>query len=288
MEHEQRHFLYWHWLDNWLLALLQIVFWFHPLVYVFKKQIRLTHELQVDKDVLLQDQFAYCKLLIAQNQTRLSGVLIHAFHYSPLKKRIAMMTKSKKSSNWKFALALPLFAGSFLLMSVTNPSKERVTKGNITYFKGNKITWHTHIDTVTVQNPKYQDSSKQVIITSFDKILRCNDIPVTSGFDTETEEFTNPKFETIALNILSALVNSKDSLTKTYGNFIVDNIVLDNNFRVQYYDVLLLADEHMYNDLPALNNQVDKILTDNNLVNPGGLKSDKPYCSMNEVVIKNK
>lgn len=288
LEHEQRHFLYWHWLDNWLLALLQIVFWFHPLVYVFKKQIRLTHELQVDKDVLLQDQFAYCKLLITQNQTRLSGVLIHAFHYSPLKKRIAMMTKSKKSSNWKFALALPLFAGSFLLMSVTNPSKERVTKGNITYFKGNKITWHTHIDTVTVQNPKYQDSSKQVIITSFDKILRCNDIPVTPGFDTETEEFTNPKFETIALNILSALVNSKDSLTKTYGNFIVDNIVLDNNFRVQYYDVLLLADEHMYNDLPALNNQVDKILTDNNLVNPGGLKSDKPYCSMNEVVIKNK
>lgn len=97
LQHEQQHAQHKHWIDNTALELLQILFWFHPLFYFFKKQIKLVHEYQVDQEIDAADQYDYARLLLAQNNKAYTDKLIHTFNFSPLKKRIAMMTNTKKN-----------------------------------------------------------------------------------------------------------------------------------------------------------------------------------------------
>lgn len=66
--HEQQHARHKHWIDNTVLELLQVLFWFHPVFYIFKKQLKLVHEYQVDQEIDAADQYDYAKLLLAQNK----------------------------------------------------------------------------------------------------------------------------------------------------------------------------------------------------------------------------
>lgn len=130
LQHEQQHARHWHWIDNTALELLQVLFWFHPVFYIFKKQIKLVHEYQVDQEIDAVDQYDYAKLLLAQNNKAYTNKLIHTFNFSPLKKRIAMMTNTKKVNTWKYFMALPVIALSFGLMSAGTSSDQRTRKDN--------------------------------------------------------------------------------------------------------------------------------------------------------------
>ncbi|MDP5062620.1 MAG: peptidase M56, partial [Maribacter sp.] len=52
IKHEETHALQWHSLDVLFLEVLQVVFWFNPLIYAFKKTIKLNHEFLADRAVL--------------------------------------------------------------------------------------------------------------------------------------------------------------------------------------------------------------------------------------------
>ena len=130
LQHEQLHAQHRHWIDNTLLELFQIVLWFHPLFYIFKKQIKLVHEYEVDQKIDAADQYEYARILLAQNSKTYSNKLIHTFNFSPLKKRIAMMTNTKKVSSWKYFLALPAIALCFGLMSAGAGPDQKTSKYN--------------------------------------------------------------------------------------------------------------------------------------------------------------
>ncbi len=139
LQHEQQHARHKHWIDNILLELLQITFWFHPLFYVFKKQIKLVHEYQVDQEIDATDQYDYAKLLLAQNNKAYTDKLIHTFNFSPLKNRIAMMTNTKKVNTWKYFMALPAIVLSFGLMSAGTEAGQSTGKDNTSSFTGNNL-----------------------------------------------------------------------------------------------------------------------------------------------------
>lgn len=119
--HEQYHRDQYHSIDTLLLEILVILFWFNPVVWLFRKDIRTVHEYLADAQVLRKgfDLLDYQYLLFQTN----TGISIklgnHFSHKTNLKKRIMMMNKKKNTSKkgWIKALLLIPLMGVILLVS---------------------------------------------------------------------------------------------------------------------------------------------------------------------------
>jgi hypothetical protein len=110
--HEEAHCLLYHSVDIVLLELINVFFWFNPVIWLFRKAILLNHEYYADNKVLAcNESFDYHKLLlnlVIQNNT---NYLVSNFKYSLIKNRLIMMTKSRPSHNafLRKIAAVPLF-----------------------------------------------------------------------------------------------------------------------------------------------------------------------------------
>ncbi len=111
LEHERTHVKSLHSIDVLLIELIQIAFWFNPMIYVYKTALRQTHEYLADAAVLQQtSRKTYGTMLLKQSLSGLEIALTHQFFHSHIKKRINMMyqKKSGRSAWLKYALALPV------------------------------------------------------------------------------------------------------------------------------------------------------------------------------------
>jgi bla regulator protein blaR1 len=110
--HEEAHCLQYHSVDIVLLELINVLFWFNPAIWLFRKAILLNHEYYADNKVLAcNESIDYHKLLVnlvVQNNT---NYLVSNFKYSLIKNRLIMMTKSRPSHNAfiRKIAAIPLF-----------------------------------------------------------------------------------------------------------------------------------------------------------------------------------
>ena len=99
--HEKAHLQQKHTLDILFIEVLQIVFWFNPLIILFKKSIKLNHEFLADESV--NEQFEsvteYQKLLLNFVSHKNTVSLASNLNYLITKKRLIMMTK--KESRFK-------------------------------------------------------------------------------------------------------------------------------------------------------------------------------------------
>ncbi|WP_324023937.1 M56 family metallopeptidase [Maribacter sp. BPC-D8] len=135
--HEETHAIQRHSLDVLFLEVLQVVFWFNPLIYAFKKTIKLNHEFLADSAVLngQEDHLNYQNTLLSylsndSFNTHQSVGIANAINYSStrltvfgktfnignpygqVKKRFIIMKKqtSKKSILLRSLLLLPVLA----------------------------------------------------------------------------------------------------------------------------------------------------------------------------------
>ncbi len=121
LAHELAHIRLKHSFDILLLEVAGIIFWFHPLVYLYRHALRTVHEYQADAEVLQSNnnRKQYGQLLISQALLGMPGLANH-FIRSQLKNRILMMTRqpTPRRNVWRYALLLPLLAG--MLLAFTN------------------------------------------------------------------------------------------------------------------------------------------------------------------------
>ena len=102
--HEEAHASQKHSLDVICVEILQILFWFNPLLYLYKKAIKLNHEFLADKAVLNSglNTKTYQEILLAFSsnaclQNSVHSELANAINYSLIKKRLTIMkTKNHK------------------------------------------------------------------------------------------------------------------------------------------------------------------------------------------------
>ena len=139
--HEEHHIRLKHTLDLLLSEAYAAIFWFNPLGFLYKRDIKNNHEFEVDAQFSQSEEesIAYLKLihkhLIYKHKEQLLG---HYFNSYTLKTRIHMMTK-KNSAHWKkltYLLLLPMiffFSFSFTVLSpeAEIPSISPVRKGEI-------------------------------------------------------------------------------------------------------------------------------------------------------------
>lgn len=114
INHETVHARRWHSMDIVLVQVLKILFWFNPVIPVYKKIFVHLHEFEADaRAVADQDVDRYCSLL-ARIALQSAGLpLANHFNNSITLKRIQMMRTFKKNiGSWKIGLSLlilPLF-----------------------------------------------------------------------------------------------------------------------------------------------------------------------------------
>ena len=111
MKHELTHIKSRHSYDVFFLELLHILFWWNPLIYLYKKELRQVHEYLADAMVIEDtDKKIYGRILLGQSQSGIEIALTHQFFHSHLKQRITMMYKqqSKRPALVKYLLSLPV------------------------------------------------------------------------------------------------------------------------------------------------------------------------------------
>jgi len=112
--HEQVHAKQKHSLDLLFIELVQLLFWFNPLLLLYKKSIKLNHEFLADRVVLRSNTnlSAYQNLLLAFSSNVNLPSLANAINYSFIKKRFTVMKKqTSPQAAWLRSLfVLPLLA----------------------------------------------------------------------------------------------------------------------------------------------------------------------------------
>ncbi len=100
MEHELVHVRQWHSLDVILMELMVILKWFNPLIYLFRRSLRLTHEYIADRYVSgLTDRLTYANVLLTHVPQESRSGLQHTF-YSDIRKRVEMLSRGE-SNGWR-------------------------------------------------------------------------------------------------------------------------------------------------------------------------------------------
>lgn len=120
--HELTHVREKHTLDVLLIELLKTIFWFNPLLILYKRAIQLNHEFLADQEVISEHQTIsiYQQLLLSKSHQPTNYYLTSNLNsFLKTKKRFIMMTKttSTRTELLKKALIVPLFLGMFMFGS---------------------------------------------------------------------------------------------------------------------------------------------------------------------------
>ncbi len=138
IKHELSHVQQWHSVDVLMVEIIQVFFWFNPILILYKKSLRESHEYFADASVLQgEDPKNYGRILLGQSASGLEIALAHQFFNSQLKNRIRMMyqKKSNRSARFKYLMAVPLlflalilFSNSMMVSEDPTPLKDEIVK----------------------------------------------------------------------------------------------------------------------------------------------------------------
>lgn len=111
--HEIVHIQQRHTVDVILIEFLLVLFWFNPILYIYKNKIKLNHEFLADEGVInAHDNVPQYQMILIDNISRQNSLsLTSDFNYLLTKKRLTMMTKTTpiRIAVMKKIVLLPLF-----------------------------------------------------------------------------------------------------------------------------------------------------------------------------------
>ncbi|MBS1642807.1 MAG: energy transducer TonB [Bacteroidetes bacterium] len=123
LAHELIHVKQKHSLDNILIQIILIVGWCNPFFWLAKKEMNLIHEFIADTKVVKNgDASSLAAMLLAAAFPQQKFLLTTPFFFSPIKRRLAMITNTKntKFSYARRIIALPVLFITVLLFSFRN------------------------------------------------------------------------------------------------------------------------------------------------------------------------
>ncbi|MFD2914900.1 M56 family metallopeptidase [Psychroserpens luteus] len=119
INHEKAHTQQWHSIDTIISQLACVLFWFNPIVWLYKKALQQNLEFIADQKAqhISPCEKSYQTVLLKTSVQNHQLAITNNFYTSLIKKRIVMLHKSKSSkiNQFKSALVLPLLA--FFMMS---------------------------------------------------------------------------------------------------------------------------------------------------------------------------
>lgn len=142
LTHEGRHTTLLHFADLSLLHIARILFWFHPLVYVYHRRLLMVHEYQADATAA--EPVEYGHFLVEQTVFHAAPSITHSLNHSPIKNRIDMLTKkSTDTAGAKKLALLPLLAFS-IICCAQNTANKFVPEGKGYKLPGTEIAFSVY------------------------------------------------------------------------------------------------------------------------------------------------
>lgn len=266
LAHEKQHGHLLHFIDLLFVNIVKVIFWFNPLIYVFEKRLLMVHEYQADQIIESQPEH-YGQFLIEQSMLRTAPALSHSFIRSPLKNRIMMLTKrSGKLASGKKLFIIPIMLTATLCFTQLNSVfGQRVVDGNKITYNGNtfeKMVGET--DTVMIQDP-VTGEIQTMLTTREGPIYKVNGNNIIYQYyyhNAQPVEITKAKNKIKAAvsntisDQLSQMQRMKDFQSTTF-NYSIGQIVIDQNGRIIYYELLNLFAIKPSDDFNTSSKRVD-------------------------------
>ena len=128
--HERMHVQCRHSLDLLLSLPFQLLFWWNPLVWITREELRLLHEYEADERVIQNgiDATQYQLLLVRKAVGEQRFTLASGFQHAQLKNRITMMLKPTSSGwiRWSYLALIPVLA--VLMYACNSPRNSKNTE----------------------------------------------------------------------------------------------------------------------------------------------------------------
>ncbi|WPO78137.1 M56 family metallopeptidase [Flavobacterium sp. KACC 22761] len=129
IEHEKVHSDQNHTADVLVARIFCLLFWFNPVIWLYKKAIAQNLEFIADKEAAkkLSDKRAYQYTLLKITTHESCIAITNHFYQSLIKKRIVMLNKnqSRKRNSWKYYVVIPALIAFVLFFQVEVIAKER-------------------------------------------------------------------------------------------------------------------------------------------------------------------
>lgn len=129
LEHEKVHSLQKHSVDVLISRFFCVLFWFNPLIWLYKKAIAQNLEFIADGEAAkkINDKKAYQLTLLKITTQENCVTITNHFYQSLIKKRIIMLNKnqSKKWNSWKYATVFPTLVAFVFLFQIEVLAKEK-------------------------------------------------------------------------------------------------------------------------------------------------------------------
>lgn len=125
VKHEIVHAHELHSLDVLAVELIQIFFWWNPILVLYKRAIKETHEYIADNTVIAHyDVNIYSAMLLSHVNSRSRHALSNQFFQKQIKNRIKMMNKKKSSGilRLKYLIAVPMLIVLTIFTAVGRPN----------------------------------------------------------------------------------------------------------------------------------------------------------------------
>ncbi|MHC0445078.1 M56 family metallopeptidase [Flavobacterium sp. 3-218] len=219
IEHEKVHSDQNHTLDVLISRIFSIIFWFNPIVWLYKKAITQNLEFIADSEASkkLSDKKAYQYTLLKITTHESCVAITNHFYQSLIKKRIVMLNKnqSKKRNCWKYYTVIPALAAFVLLFQIEVVAKEK--QQNIKVVSNEIKSMNVFRITKKTTDSEFQDLKKNLKST-YNVDLEFSDIKRNSE-----NQLTAIKVDIINGKQKSQSIQSGDQAIKDFGIAIIVN-----------------------------------------------------------------
>ncbi|MET0946260.1 MAG: M56 family metallopeptidase [Flavobacterium sp.] len=136
LEHEKVHSDQNHTVDVIISRIFCVLFWFNPIIWLYKKAILQNLEFIADSEAAkkISDKKAYQYTLLKITTHETCVAITNHFYQSLIKKRIVMLNKnqSKKTNYWKYCTIIPALAAFVFLFQIEIIAQEKKETQEVT------------------------------------------------------------------------------------------------------------------------------------------------------------
>ncbi|GAA3739640.1 M56 family metallopeptidase [Flavobacterium ginsengisoli] len=210
LEHEKVHSDQKHTIDVLISRIFCILFWFNPIIWLYKKAILQNLEFIADSEASkkIADKKAYQYTLLKITTHETCVAITNHFYQSLIKKRIVMLNKnqSNKRNYWKYSAVIPALGAFVLLFQIKTIAQEK-----------------KQTETPTIQRDTVKDAEETIKITKNTTDKELNELPgklkSNHNLDVEISDVKrNTKEELTAIQIKVKSDSGKKQTIKIDGD----------------------------------------------------------------------
>lgn len=254
IDHELLHIRFNHSLEKLLLELFKVCCWWHPVAWLYKKEIELVHEYQVD-DAMTQNikPITYKKILLQLVLQPQNLKLVNPIS-SNIKKRILKMNQKKNINGPLRFIGLSMMAilGSLFIHSCQHEdsavqAKENINKKTVTTPAQNDPYEITTVDTITTFDYDTYEETVEIMESKQLVHITPSRMPFFPGCDEELnyEDLKTCSDQKLLRYIYTNLIYPSESREAGVEGMVVVKFVVSQYGMVYNKEYLRSPDNHL-------------------------------------------